>query len=101
MLLPVIMAGGTGSRLWPMSRELYPKQFLRLYGQNSMLQETITRLSGLEIHEPMVICNEEHRFRWPNSCASSTSCPTTLFLSRSGATPPRPSPGGSSGHPPR
>lgn len=58
MLLPVIMAGGTGSRLWPMSRELYPKQFLRLYGQNSMLQETITRLSGLEIHEPMVICNE-------------------------------------------
>lgn len=63
MLLPVIMAGGTGSRLWPMSRELYPKQFLRLYGQNSMLQETITRLSGLEIHEPMVICNEEHRLR--------------------------------------
>ncbi|MCA4103469.1 mannose-1-phosphate guanylyltransferase/mannose-6-phosphate isomerase, partial [Klebsiella pneumoniae] len=47
MLLPVIMAGGTGSRLWPMSRELYPKQFLRLYGQNSMLQETISRLSGL------------------------------------------------------
>jgi UTP-glucose-1-phosphate uridylyltransferase len=62
MLLPVIMAGGTGSRLWPMSRELYPKQFLRLYGQNSMLQETISRLSGLDIHEPMVICNEEHRF---------------------------------------
>ncbi len=62
MLLPVIMAGGTGSRLWPMSRELYPKQFLRLYGQNSMLQETISRLSGLEMHEPMVICNEEHRF---------------------------------------
>ena len=62
MLLPVIMAGGTGSRLWPMSRELYPKQFLRLYGQHSMLQETITRLTGLETHEPMVICNEEHRF---------------------------------------
>lgn len=67
MLLPVIMAGGTGSRLWPMSRELYPKQFLRLFGQNSMLQETITRLSGLEIHEPMVICNEEHRFLWPTA----------------------------------
>lgn len=62
MLLPVIMAGGTGSRLWPMSRELYPKQFLRLYGQNSMLQETILRLSGLGTYEPMVICNEEHRF---------------------------------------
>lgn len=62
MLLPVIMAGGTGSRLWPMSRELYPKQFLRLYGQNTMLQETLSRLSGLDIHEPMVICNEEHSF---------------------------------------
>ena len=48
MLLPVIMAGGTGSRLWPMSRELYPKQFLRLFGQNSMLQETITRLRALK-----------------------------------------------------
>lgn len=62
MLLPIIMAGGTGSRLWPMSRELYPKQFLRLYGENSMLQETISRLTGLEVNDPMVICNEEHRF---------------------------------------
>ena len=62
MLLPVIMAGGTGSRLWPMSRELYPKQFLRLHGELSMLQETVSRLGGLDIHEPLVICNEEHRF---------------------------------------
>lgn len=62
MLLPVIMAGGTGSRLWPMSRELHPKQFLRLYGVNSMLQETISRLDGLDVCEPVVICNEEHRF---------------------------------------
>ena len=56
------MAGGTGSRLWPMSRELYPKQFLRLYGEQSMLQETVTRLKGLETSNPLVICNEEHRF---------------------------------------
>ncbi|HBS5870279.1 TPA: mannose-1-phosphate guanylyltransferase/mannose-6-phosphate isomerase [Klebsiella aerogenes] len=62
MILPVIMAGGTGSRLWPMSRELYPKQFLRLHGELSMLQETITRLDGLETKEPIVICNEQHRF---------------------------------------
>lgn len=62
MILPVIMAGGTGSRLWPMSRELYPKQFLRLYGEQSMLQETVTRLKGLDTSEPLVICNEEHRF---------------------------------------
>lgn len=92
MLLPVIMAGGTGSRLWPMSRELYPKQFLRLFGQNSMLQETITRLSGLEIHEPMVICNEEHRFLVAEQLRRSISCRITLYLSRSGATPRRPSP---------
>ncbi|MGF6476551.1 mannose-1-phosphate guanylyltransferase [Pantoea dispersa] len=62
MILPVIMAGGTGSRLWPLSRELYPKQFLRLYGEHSMLQETITRLKGLNVSEPLVICNEQHRF---------------------------------------
>jgi len=62
MLLPVIMAGGTGSRLWPMSRELYPKQFLRLHGELSMLQETVGRLDGIHAKEPLVICNEEHRF---------------------------------------
>ncbi|MBV6820333.1 mannose-1-phosphate guanylyltransferase/mannose-6-phosphate isomerase [Rahnella sp. PD12R] len=62
MLLPVIMAGGTGSRLWPMSRELYPKQFLRLHSANSMLQETLLRLNNLDVREPVVICNEEHRF---------------------------------------
>ncbi|MDF7681381.1 mannose-1-phosphate guanylyltransferase/mannose-6-phosphate isomerase [Enterobacteriaceae bacterium ESL0689] len=62
MLLPVIMAGGTGSRLWPMSRELYPKQFLRLYGKQSMLQETVLRLDGINVREPVVICNQDHRF---------------------------------------
>ena len=62
MLLPVIMAGGTGSRLWPMSRELYPKQFLRLYGQRAMLQETVLRLDDVDAREPVVICNQEHRF---------------------------------------
>ncbi|AKK84056.1 mannose-1-phosphate guanylyltransferase/mannose-6-phosphate isomerase [Klebsiella aerogenes] len=62
MLLPVIMAGGTGSRLWPMSRELYPKQFLSLHGGNSMLQETVSRLDGLIVEDPLVICNEQHRF---------------------------------------
>lgn len=62
MIIPIVMAGGTGSRLWPLSRELYPKQFLKLYGQQSMLQETVSRLEGLNIQEPLVICNEQHRF---------------------------------------
>ncbi|ROS16555.1 mannose-1-phosphate guanylyltransferase [Raoultella sp. BIGb0399] len=62
MIVPVIMAGGTGSRLWPMSRELYPKQFLRLNGDQSMLQDTVSRLDGLNVSAPMLICNEQHRF---------------------------------------
>lgn len=62
MLLPVIMAGGSGSRLWPMSRTFYPKQFLTLFGDLSMLQTTVARLNGLNHEDPLVICNEEHRF---------------------------------------
>ena len=62
MILPVIMAGGTGSRLWPLSRELYPKQFLSVTGNQSMLQQTLARLSGIEHQAPLLICNEEHRF---------------------------------------
>lgn len=62
MILPVIMAGGTGSRLWPLSRELYPKQFLNIQGPDSMLQATVKRLKGLDCQDPLLICNEEHRF---------------------------------------
>jgi mannose-1-phosphate guanylyltransferase/mannose-6-phosphate isomerase len=62
MILPVIMAGGNGSRLWPLSRELYPKQFLTVAGELSMLQQTAARLTGMEHHAPLLICNEEHRF---------------------------------------
>lgn len=62
IILPVVMAGGTGSRLWPLSRTLYPKQFLSLTSDSSMLQETINRLDGLEHENPLIICNEEHRF---------------------------------------
>lgn len=62
-LLPVIMAGGSGTRLWPLSRELHPKQFLTLPGQEqSMLQTTVARLQGLSDALPLVISNESHRF---------------------------------------
>lgn len=61
-LFPVIMAGGNGSRLWPLSRQLFPKQFLTLQGECSMLQTTLQRLNGLNCANPLVICNEEHRF---------------------------------------
>jgi mannose-1-phosphate guanylyltransferase len=62
MILPVIMAGGSGSRLWPLSRTLYPKQFLALTSNATMLQETVKRLDGIDHQAPLFICNEEHRF---------------------------------------
>ncbi|WP_372965607.1 mannose-1-phosphate guanylyltransferase/mannose-6-phosphate isomerase [Marinobacter sp.] len=63
MIHPVIMAGGTGSRLWPLSRQLNPKQFLRLTDDRlSMLQLTVARLDGMESADPLLICNEDHRF---------------------------------------
>jgi len=63
MLFPVIMAGGSGSRLWPLSRQLNPKQFLPLAdAELSMLQATIKRLEGLDTALPRLICNEQHRF---------------------------------------
>jgi mannose-1-phosphate guanylyltransferase len=61
-ITPVILAGGAGSRLWPLSRVLFPKQFLCLKGELTMLQTTISRLNGVECESPVVICNEEHRF---------------------------------------
>ena len=63
MLQPVIIAGGSGSRLWPLSRQLNPKQFLALVSPDvTMLQATIQRLRGLDAAAPRLICNEEHRF---------------------------------------
>ena len=63
MIHPVIMAGGTGSRLWPLSRQLNPKQFLKLTDDHlSMLQLTVARLDGMESADPLLICNEDHRF---------------------------------------
>ncbi len=63
MLTPVILSGGSGTRLWPLSRELYPKQLLPLVTDRTMLQDTVTRLDGLKnVAAPIVVCNEAHRF---------------------------------------
>lgn len=64
MLTPIILAGGNGTRLWPLSTPSYPKQFLSFSEQRTLLQNTIQRLEyiGLNQHSPIVVCNEEHRF---------------------------------------
>ncbi len=63
MIVPVILSGGAGTRLWPLSRELYPKQLLPLVGDLTMLQDTALRLNGLaDRNAPLVVCNEAHRF---------------------------------------
>jgi mannose-1-phosphate guanylyltransferase/mannose-6-phosphate isomerase len=70
VIQPVILAGGGGTRLWPLSREHYPKQFLSLAGEHTLLQQTLTRLEGIErfaadveIRPPLIVTNEAHRFQ--------------------------------------
>jgi mannose-1-phosphate guanylyltransferase / mannose-6-phosphate isomerase len=62
MLTPVILSGGAGTRLWPLSRELYPKQLLALLGNRTMIQQTALRFAGLGATAPVVVCNDAHRF---------------------------------------
>ena len=61
-ITPVLLCGGVGSRLWPVSRHGRPKQYLNLIGEQSMLQQTLTRLEGIEQTDPIIVCNDEHRF---------------------------------------
>jgi mannose-1-phosphate guanylyltransferase len=84
MILPVIMAGGTGSRLWPMSRKKLPKQLLKLDGGLTMLQATVDRLSGLSCMEPSVICNEAYRFMVAEQLRQMGSATSALILEPGG-----------------
>src|SRR5260370_33001946 len=60
---PVILSGGSGARLWPMARTLYPKQLLPLLGRDSLLQQTVQRVADREgFAQPLLVANEEHRF---------------------------------------
>lgn len=80
MIIPVIMAGGSGTRLWPLSRTAFPKQFLALTSQLTMLQETAARMDGLAHSAPMVICNEEHRFLVAEQLRNDSSNHASIIL---------------------
>ena len=68
-IIPVILSGGSGTRLWPLSRKDYPKQYLSLAGNNTMLQETILRLKNLDnLSDPIIVCNVNHRFLVAEQC---------------------------------
>jgi mannose-1-phosphate guanylyltransferase / mannose-6-phosphate isomerase len=68
-IIPVILSGGSGKRLWPLSRNDYPKQYLPLVDDYTMLQETILRLKGLDnLGDPIIICNADHRFLVAEQC---------------------------------
>ena len=63
MIFPVVLSGGSGSRLWPLSRTLLPKQFLPLVSDKTMLQETLLRLDGIPgLNKPVLVCSNDHRF---------------------------------------
>src|SRR5258706_3997550 len=83
---PVILSGGSGTRLWPLSRGAYPKPLLRPLGPRSLLQETALRLEGLDgdPRAPMVVCNEEHRFETAEQLRDAGRAASTIILEPAG-----------------
>src|SRR6202051_395159 len=83
-MFPVILSGGAGTRLWPLSRELHPKQLLALVGPRTMLQNTVRRLAGLDVGAPMVVCNEAHRFLVAEQLRAIDCKPRAIVLEPTG-----------------
>ena len=79
MVIPVILSGGSGTRLWPRSRKHYPKQLLNLLGENTMLQETALRVAHLDA--PIIVCNEDHRFMVADQLQEIELKPGNIILS--------------------
>jgi len=81
LIVPIILSGGSGTRLWPLSRNQLPKQYLPLVTENTMLQETILRLDGLDnVLNPIVVCNNEHRFLVATQCQQMGLESPTILL---------------------
>lgn len=79
-ILPVILSGGSGTRLWPLSREAYPKQFLQLAGEHSMLQATWLRVADVATQAPIVVANEAHRFVAAEQLQQVGTTPSAILL---------------------
>ena len=80
-MIPVILSGGSGTRLWPLSRRQHPKQFLPLVSNHSMLQETVLRVQGIEgIKAPIGVCNEDHRFMMAEQLREIDTDPSAIIL---------------------
>ncbi len=80
-MIPVILSGGSGTRLWPLSRSQYPKQFLPLVSGHTMIQETVLRLNGVSgLQPPIAVCNENHRFMMAEQLWEIGSKPATIIL---------------------
>jgi len=77
---PVILSGGSGSRLWPLSRSLFPKQLLALAGERSLIQDTVLRTEGAGFAPPLVICNTEHRFLIAEQLRETNVSPQAIIL---------------------
>jgi mannose-1-phosphate guanylyltransferase/mannose-6-phosphate isomerase len=85
MLIPVILSGGVGSRLWPLSREYYPKQLLALVDNHTLLQNTLIRLEGLsQLSAPLMVCNENHRFLVAEQLRGINVSPAHIILEPQG-----------------
>ena len=83
MIIPVVLAGGSGTRLWPLSRRLHPKQFIKLIGDNTLFQEAVLRLPK-SIGDLLVICNEDHRFLAAEQLRQINRSATSIILEPSG-----------------
>ncbi|MDD2740270.1 MAG: mannose-1-phosphate guanylyltransferase/mannose-6-phosphate isomerase [Methylomonas lenta] len=80
-MIPVILSGGSGTRLWPLSRAQYPKQFLPLVSGHTMIQETLLRMNGVaDLQPPIAVCNEDHRFMMAEQLWEIGSKPAAIIL---------------------